>query len=114
MQLSVDRLDAGERAGNVPAGDQAGAINPGDVHDFRRVFRHLDVTGFLVADAEDVFRHEARRHLIELSLSTGIPFRDLLTVYSARDLATVHDVLIERQRAAKGPRPVGVAEFSSK
>lgn len=44
-------------------------------------------------------------------MATGIPFRDLLTVYSARDLATVHDIMIEKARAARGPRPVGVAEF---
>lgn len=51
--------------------------------------------------------------MIELSMETGIPFRDLLTVYSARDLATVHDIMIERARAAEGKRPVGVAVFDT-
>ena len=66
-------------------GNQVRPIDLGDVDDFRRVLGHLDVAGFLVADAEHLVGHEAGRDLVELR-------QDVPVVGHQQDGADVRDV----------------------
>ena len=66
VQAGVERFHVRERAGNVPSGHDARAIDAREVDDLGRVLRHLNVTGVLVRDADDVGRDEPGRDLIEL------------------------------------------------
>ncbi len=66
VEPRVQRFHVRERSRNVPPRHEARAIDAREVDDLGRVLRHLNVSGILIRDADDVGRHEPRGDLIEL------------------------------------------------